>query len=90
VTIAIHEDGWVRVPYDGPELGIVEIGIGEDAPVSWKPAFLDTIGSVRYAQVRPFGFLHGMAPRVWIRVNGAETLLGRLGEVATDQRSRRR
>lgn len=90
MTLAFQEDGWVRVPYHGPELGVVEIGIGEDEPVTWKPAFLDTVGSVHYAQVRPFGFQPGATPRVWLRTNGVPVLIGRLGEVGSDQRTRGR
>ena len=88
MTVAFQEDGWVRVPYDGPELGVVEIGIGEDQPVTWKPAFLDTVGTVRYAQVRPFGVAAGTTPRVWLRTNGAAVLIGRLGEIGSERRRR--
>jgi len=29
-------DGWLAVPYDGPELAAIEIGVNGD----WRPAFL--------------------------------------------------
>ncbi len=29
--------GWLRVPYDGPEIGIIEIKVGHE----WRDAYLD-------------------------------------------------
>jgi hypothetical protein len=86
--MAIQEDGWVRVPYEGPELGVVEMAFGEDEPTTWKPAFINTIGSIRYAQVRPTGVAVGEMPRVWLRTNGVAVLIGRLGDVESRQRRR--
>lgn len=37
MTDARVEGGWLKVPYDGPEMVIVEIGLGG----RWVPAYLD-------------------------------------------------
>ncbi len=86
--MAILEDGWIKVPYDGPELGVGEMARGEDEPAVWKPAFIDTVGTVRYAQIRPFGAMAGEQPRVWLRTNGVPLLIGRLGDGESRQRRR--
>jgi len=86
---AIYQDGWIRVPYSGPELGVIEIGLGEDFP-AWKPAFLQTVGTDRFAQVRPPDSALTEQPRVWLRINGASTLIGRLVNQDADARPRRR
>lgn len=38
---------WLVVPYDGPELTVIEIGFGG----LWKPAFLDHEGDQRTAMI---------------------------------------
>ena len=44
------EEGWLRVPYDGPELTLIEIGVGDE----WFHAFLDwDAAGRRVAQIRP-------------------------------------
>ena len=87
MTSARLEDGWIRVRYDGPELARVEIGVGDTEPRQWRPAFLNTVGTERVAQVRPTGFGFAQASQIWLRVNGASTLVGRLGD--EPRRSRR-
>ena len=43
-------DGWLMVPYDGPELTTIELGDG----TAWYPAFLDWDATgTRVAQIRP-------------------------------------
>jgi hypothetical protein len=76
------EDGWLRLPYGGPELAQIEIGVGESEPTTWQPAFLNTVGDERVAQVRPVGFSAADQPKVWLRVNGVPVLIGRLGDQA--------
>jgi hypothetical protein len=49
------EDGWLRVPYTGPEITLIEIGLSGD----WHPAFLDWAGGQRVAQIRPPAGLAG-------------------------------
>lgn len=41
-------DGWLIVPYSGPELTVVEIGVAG----LWTPAYLDYDGGQRVAKVR--------------------------------------
>lgn len=89
MTSARLEDGWIRVGYVGPELARVEIGIGDTEPHQWQPAFLNTVGVERVAQVRPTGLGFAQQPQIWMRVNGVPTLIGRLGgEVQRSRRSR--
>lgn len=48
------KNGWLVVPYDGPELVVIEIGLGG----RWIPAYLDWEDGQRVAQIRwegPFG-----------------------------------
>jgi hypothetical protein len=89
VTQARLEDGWIRIPYDGPELARVDIGLGDSQPAQWQPAFLHTVGTERVAQVRPTGVGFNDQPKVWLRIDGAPVLIGRLGDQAL-QRTRRR
>lgn len=35
---ARYSGGWLKVPYDGPELTVIEIGLADG---SWHPAFRD-------------------------------------------------
>ena len=86
---AFYEDGWIRIPYSGPELGVIEIGIGEDDP-TYRPAYLQTVNGQRFAQVRPTNVSFSAAPRVWLRTNGVPVLIGRLAEQGVDARTRRR
>ena len=83
------EDGWIRVTYDGPELARVDIGVGESEPMGWLPAYLNTVGTERVAQVRPGMFGTASQLKVWLRVDGVPMLIGRLGDEAL-QRDRRR
>lgn len=82
------EDGWVRVPYSGPELARVEIGVGESEPTVWKPAFIHTLGDERVAQVRPVGMITERT-QVWIKVGGTSTLVGLLGQAVPSAPGRR-
>ena len=41
-------DGWLTVPYSGPEMVIIEIGFGGQ----WFPAYLDWEHGQRVARVR--------------------------------------
>jgi hypothetical protein len=65
VTPVVTEDGWLQVPYDGPELAVIEM---ETPGGGWQPAYLDwnTRGE-RVAQVRWDGPL---PDAVHLRVDG--------------------
>lgn len=79
MTQARLEQGWLRVPYDGPELTLIEIGVGD----GWYPAFLDWDASGRrVAQIRPPAG-DGDVP-VRLRSTGVVTAAGtvRLGDGA--------
>jgi hypothetical protein len=90
MTYARVEDGWIRVPYSGPELGRVEIGLGEQAP-TWVDAFLNTVNGERVAQIRPVaGMVFSQTPNVWLRVDNVPLLIGRLGEGPAIPMGRRR
>lgn len=69
-------DGWVVVPYDGPNLARVEVGVTVGETILYQPAFLDfDEHGRRVAKVRPLDF----APysQVWLKVNGNSTRAGR-------------
>jgi hypothetical protein len=51
---------WLVVPYAGPELAIIEIGIGG----RWVPAYLDHEDGQRVAMIRHDGVLPGGQLRV--------------------------
>lgn len=68
-------NGWLKVPYDGPDLCLVEIGVGPGP--QWAPAFLDWLGSQRCAQIRPPEST-GRAADVWLRVSGRASKAGRV------------
>lgn len=59
----VTEDGWLRVPYAGPEMAVIEVQLGAE----WKPAYLDYEAGLRVAQVRYRGPLPAVLP---VRVNG--------------------
>ena len=85
------EDGWVRVTYDGSDLAVVDIGLGEATPLAWQPAFMHTLSDgERVVQVRPQTLDLLPNPKVWVRVNGVATLIGRIGEVPVQTGRRRR
>lgn len=84
------EDGWIRVPFSGADLSRVEIAVGESRPEVWKPAFLNTVGDERVAQVRPDGLTNTSRLKVWIRVDGVPVLYGALGDPSTQSTRRRR
>jgi hypothetical protein len=90
MSLIVIEDGWIRVPYDGADLSVVEMALG-DQPTTWQPAFLHTTDWGRVAQIRPPAIALDQV-RVWLRVNGMAILIGRIGDGAADpvQRSRRR
>jgi len=61
-------EGWLVLPYEGPELADIEVKIGDDL----YPAYLDYSGSKRVAKIRPpqdHPLRQGMVLEVW--VNGA-------------------
>ena len=61
-----ERDGWLMVPYDGPELAVIEIGFDG----SWTPAYLDYDDSgQRVAQARATPERRAAA-QVAIRVDG--------------------
>ena len=61
-------DGWLMVPYSGPELTLVEIGLG----AAWYPAYLDYHPGTRQrvAMIRP---PVPLPPAVQVRVRAAGT-----------------
>lgn len=61
----VVEDGWLRVPYDGPELAVIEL---ETPGAGWRDAYLDwAADGRRVAQVRWDGPLPAA---VHLRVDG--------------------
>jgi hypothetical protein len=46
---ATLRDGWLTVPYAGPELTLIEIQVG----ATWYPAYLDWDQGRRIAMIRP-------------------------------------
>lgn len=70
-------DGWLLVPYDGPELAQVRIGTGRREPDEWKPAYLDWHDGRRVAKVRPPVSSGQPTPvQVWTRLNGVVATAG--------------
>jgi hypothetical protein len=63
----LHQ-GWLVVPYDGDDLSLVEIGVGDQ----WVPAFLDWVDDQRVAKIRP-SRLEAATGTVYVslRVDGA-------------------
>lgn len=50
MTPELTEDGWLRVPYDGPELSVIEL---EATGAGWQAAYLDyDARGGRVAQIR--------------------------------------
>ena len=86
----VLSDGWIRVPYVGPELGSVAIGLGESTPSVWKPAFLNTVNGERFAQIRPGEYVISEGTRVWLRINGQVSEIGSFGDAPTVPTVRRR
>lgn len=72
---------WLEVPYAGHDLSRVEVGwrVGDGLarPDSWTPAYLDYSDGERVAKVQAPERL-GHAVYVWVRVDGAETSVGRV------------
>lgn len=65
-------DGWVCVPYTGPDLATVHLAVAagpEPADGEWRPAFLDWLDGERVAKIRTTPDLPRRL-RVWRRVNG--------------------
>ncbi len=56
---------WLVVPYDGPELAVIEIGFAG----RWTPAYLDHVDGQRVAMIRHEGRLPAGPLRV--RADGA-------------------
>jgi len=72
-------DGWLRVPYDGPELVPIYVATGPRTPAGedgWKPAFLDWHEGRRVAQIRVPASRPGQVVKVWLRVDGNITNVG--------------
>ncbi|MGI5493894.1 hypothetical protein [Microtetraspora malaysiensis] len=71
-------DGWVAVPYDGPELGSIHIAVAQSpAEDNWQPAYLDYVDGRRVAKIRtpaPTGRPVG----VWLRVGNTVTSSGKV------------
>jgi hypothetical protein len=84
------EDGWIRVPYAGPELARVEMAVGEIDPGAWQPAFMNTVHGERVVQIRPTGVGLTQTPKVWVRTDGVAVLIGRIGQVPATRPHRRR
>lgn len=52
MPVVMHE-GWLTVPYDGPDAAVVYIGLAEPNMVAtWIPAFLGYVGGQRVAKIR--------------------------------------
>lgn len=71
-------NGWLEVPYNGPDLSTVELGYTEDLrrePLVWQPAFLDYAGATRVAKISlNKSMVRGIS--VWMRVNGIARRVG--------------
>lgn len=67
MTPYLTADGWLRMPYDGPEIAVIEIQLARG---DWLPAYLDWDGGSRVAQVR---WYQSLPPSGRIRVNGTVT-----------------
>jgi hypothetical protein len=64
-------DGWLCVPYDGPDAAPVHLAVtgrGEQ-PTQWFAAFLDYADGVRVAKVRPPASVPPRAT-VWVQTAG--------------------
>jgi hypothetical protein len=46
-------DGWLCVPYDGPDICRVWITVGGQDDQAEQPAYLDWSGGLRVAKIRP-------------------------------------
>jgi len=64
--VAELRDGWLTVPYNGPDIARVHIGVGTAGSVEWTPAFLDWVDGVRVAKIRP----PETGGPVWLKANG--------------------
>jgi hypothetical protein len=62
-------NGWLVVPFAGPEMARVEIGTGRHRADIWRPAYLDFHDGQRVAKVRPPAAT-GQPVQVWTRING--------------------
>lgn len=70
MTAVSLANGWVIVPYDGPDTALVELAVDDE----WLPAFLDYVDGKRVAKVRP-----PVVPptaQVRLRVDGSVSSLG--------------
>lgn len=67
-------DGWLIIPYDGHDVALAEIGVGE--PADWKPAFLDFYMNQRVAKIRPPEDVSRTTVR--LRINGTVTVTEQL------------
>jgi hypothetical protein len=62
----IYQDGWLKVPYDGPELTVIEIGLDG----VFTPAFRDyAADGSRIVQIQATP-VQARAAHVSVRVNG--------------------
>lgn len=67
-------NGWIEVPYTGPEAAVVELSI---EPGAWLPAYLDhDSNGQRVAKVRPSSKLPSATVQVKLRVDGSVFTLG--------------
>lgn len=64
-------DGWLEVPYTGPERATIEISTEAEV---WVPAYLDYTNGTRVAKIRPPAV--SQTVQVWLRVDGAATPAG--------------
>lgn len=71
---AAVRDGWLTVPYSGPELVVIEVGVGQADHIEWRPAFLDWVGGKRVAKIRP---PTSGTVAVWLRTGGVQTRVGK-------------
>lgn len=69
-------NGWLIVPYSGPELARVFIAVGDRAD-AWRPAYLDWHDGRRVAKVRP-PEPTGRARAVWLRIDDTATRIGKV------------
>lgn len=70
-------NGWLVVPYAGPELTTIELATGRGGPGEFRGAFLDYVNGERVAKIRPTEPVSSRTT-VWLRVSGVVTPAGRV------------
>lgn len=69
-------DGWICVPYQGPDVAKVELGIGTGP---FHPAYLDWVDNQRVAKLRPTTLDNPVGNvAVGLRVNDVTTAVYRV------------